>query len=316
VQAFLTLGGSGVIGTAMADILVRRGLRALSVSLSPDSAGAAGRNLRLNLAECSPEAFRVALDTLAEDADLTGILDLVGVKQDLVEILADFASDRVAPVSVISSCLLYDHDGSRTLDENAPVVSHAAARHPYLRAKLAIEAEWQRQSAADWTIFRTHHVLGRGSLLGCLPDHNRDPSLLTTLRQGGPLRLAGRGRFRFSYIHPADFAVAVLDVGGKRALRRQIANLVHPEPIWATDYYDEICTALGIAPVPVEAAEIDHSAFWSLTAKDNVFTTRHDALRQHAFRHDLKDCIDDALSVDPGDYADLGRHMFDRIARG
>lgn len=315
-RAFLTLGGTGVIGSAMAALLAREGIAALSVSLSPDARGEGGENRRADLAACSTAELGGILEAAAAGFELVGLLDLVGLKSELVPILAGFAARRGAPVSVISSCLLYDHDGSRALDETAPVIPVNRARHPYLLSKLAIEAAWQQVADCDWTLFRTHHVLGRGALLGCVPAHNRDPALLATLRAGGPLRLVGRGAFRLSFIHPADFAAAVMAHGGKGDLARQVANLVHPEPVRAADYYHAICDRLGIPRVAVEPAEIAPDAFWALTAKDNVFSTRHAGLARHRFCHDLAAAIDDSLSVGPEDYARLGGHMFTRIAGG
>ncbi len=314
--SFLTLGGTGVIGSAMASLLAGCGIRAVSLSLSADSDGDTCRNLQIDLKECPPAQLLAALEKACGASAPVGILDLVGLSPSLIPTLAGFAAARTTPVSVISSCLLYDHDGTRVIDETALLVDRDRTRHPYIRAKLEIEAAWQRVAACDWTIFRTHHVLGRGALLGCLPDHNRDPALLETLRAGGPLRLARGGEVRLSYIHPADFAEAVLDHGGKGALVRQIANLVHPQPVRARDYYDLICKALGIGPVPVTEARVDPAAFWSLTAKDNVFATRHDALRAHRFRHDISACITDALAVNLDDYAGFGTHMFGRISGG
>jgi nucleoside-diphosphate-sugar epimerase len=107
-----------------------------------------------------------------------------------------------------------------------------------------------------WTIVRPTHIYGPGSQLGCLPAHGRDTQLITRLRAGESLRLAGGGYFLQQPILAQDLAELILSISGQAACHRQIYNAAGPEVIESRGYYQIIADILG-APLAVEEMPID-----------------------------------------------------------
>ncbi|MBI1416605.1 MAG: hypothetical protein GC146_05210 [Limimaricola sp.] len=310
--AFICLGGTGVIGFALAGVLRVSGIHFVSVSLSPDARSPGHDNIRLDFATAPPGALTAALDGVRRTHRVIGILDVFGCTGDVAADLACAAAALRAPVAVLSSCLLYDHDGRAPIDETCPLI--ATPCPPYQATKLALEASWRVGTFPDWLILRAHHILGRGSLLGCIPAHNRDARLLDIIAAGEPLQLARRGDVRLSIIHPADLGAAALHLLTRTGLRRTTVNLAHPTPVRAFDYYARVATELGAPLPPIVDFTPDPANFWSVTARDNVFVSARPEMASFAFTHDLDACIRDALSVGPRTYARQGGFLRARIA--
>jgi nucleoside-diphosphate-sugar epimerase len=306
----LVIGGTGVIGSAFQAEAPRRGLEMASLSLDPDFLGNGFRNLKVDVASLSQQEMKSLL--VAEQP--TRIMDLLGLPDHLAQIVADHAAAEAVRVALISSCLLYDHDGSGEVDENCPTIGGEAALHPYQATKLARELFWRGRQDVDWCILRTHHVLGRGALLGCIPPLNRDPDLLDALRANRVLGLAAAGEIKLSYIHPADFAANALELMEDDTTRHTILPLVHPVPVKASAYYSLVAEALGLPPPEIISAKYEATDFWACTARDNVFVARHPSIRKLRFSHDIVDCIRDALTLSSADYRRAGGFMAQRIA--
>jgi len=308
----LGLGGTGVIGQALAAVLERRGLDYVSISLSPDILGADGpRNLCFDLHSATVDATAKILERFQE-RHIVGVIDILGGAGPAAEAVAAFAARRNIPVATISSCLLYKHEGTGVVDEECPSLSLNAASQPYIRAKLLLEAFWRKQPC-EWVLVRTHHVLGRGSLLGCIPAHNRDPQLLERIRTGTSLALAHRGMIKVSYVHPEDLADVILEVLLKRIEMNRVVNIVYPEPVLARDYYASLATELGSTfPEPTNF-DTDPTDFWIATARDNIYASIHPVVKAYGFAYGINSCIRSALSIEPQDYAQLGDFMRRRI---
>ncbi len=73
------------------------------------------------------------------------------------------------------------------------------------------------------TLLRSCRILGKGSLSGNLPKHNRDPLLVEKIESGETLMLYNNGNVPFNYIHQRDIAQIVLRVsleGGMKGKAR------------------------------------------------------------------------------------------------
>lgn len=116
---------------------------------------------------------------------------------------------------------------------------------PYGGGKRACELEFLKSDMA-WTILRPCHIYGPGSLLGCLPEHGRDPKLLETLRAGKALRLVGGGYFLQQPIFARDLAKMILSVAGNPRAHRQIFNCAGPDIVESREYYRIIAETLGV----------------------------------------------------------------------
>lgn len=313
-ELVLTLGGSGLIGTALAASAAQRGLGCLSLSLAESGAiGPGFRNIEVDLDNISADSLSTLLEKALAGKRLAGIVDIIGAPPPLTRVIAEVARRQSVRVGVLSTCLLYDHDGTTPIDESAPVFTLATARFPYIRKKLALEAAWHAQEC-DWILFRTHHVLGRGALLGCIPAHNRDRNLLSLLRARQTLKLVKGGDVWLSFIHAADLAELILNsfAGGIAPLNH--VNAVHPDPILARQYYALIAEKLGCELPPISVFDLDSNDFWSSTSKNNVFCSRHPIVSGHSFQRDIDASIGDTLAISEARYEQLGAFMQRRIA--
>ena len=186
---------------------------------------------------------------------------------------------------------------------------------PYQHFKLAQETEVKKCKDVAWRIFRTNHVVGRGSLLGCIPGHNRDPLLLDTLRKGTGLRLAHRGNVALSFVHSIDLAAAMLDLIVDPQTCQSAINVVHPAPVRADDYYHLLAEIIDAPKPEITTLDVDPNSFWGLTAKNNTFTSSHPSAASLTFRYDLRSALNDAVSIGDSNYLKLGAHMKQRIAK-
>lgn len=312
----VAFGGTGVIGTALRRVASRRGVPMLALSLDPDATDAGWTNLCLDFDSAPAGALTSVLTAaLPEGAPIGAICNIAGLAPRQIAEVAAFAAARGAPLVQISSCLLYQADTGSTVDEGTPTLTLLLANFPYLQLKLAEEAALLARGDADWRILRTNHVLGSGSLLGCIPDHNRDPALLARLRAGQPLQLTKAGRLRLSWVHAEDLASAMLDLCADPTTAGQILNVVHPQPAMADAYYRQIATLLGLPPPVINELVPEVAGFWALTARDIHFTSRHPAVQRLTFHHDLASALKDTLSLGEHDYAAQGGHLRDRLRR-
>ncbi len=313
-SSVVALGGTGVVGSALRQIAIGRGLSVVSVSLDKDAIESNWRNLFCDLSKARDGAIRDLLErALPTGTPIYAVCNIAGLAATCVAEVADFAAARGVPVVQISSCLLYRSSGPGLIDESTPVLRSEEAQFPYLRLKLEEESALMSRDDVDWRILRTQHVLGKGGLLGCLPNHNRDPQLLETLRKGLPLHLAKCGNVRVSFVHAADLARALLDLSTSAEISRQAVNVVHPEPVLASEYFRQIADILGVTPPDIRPMISEPEGFWALTARDNHFFSRYPSVQKLTFFHTLRSALTDTLSIGEAPYTELGRHMYGRL---
>jgi nucleoside-diphosphate-sugar epimerase len=309
----VAIGGSGVIGRALARICAKRGHFFVSLSLDAPQFSPLRENLQIDVTKAPAGALAAAITQSVAGRSIVMILDIYGLDDEQALEIAALAIAEEAPVGLISSCLLYDHAGANAVDESCPLVALGPKCHPYLANKLLRERFWRNQDRVGARLLRCHHILGAGSLLGCIPDHNRDPELIARMRRGDPLNLALGGQMRLSWIHPDDLAVAALDLCADPHSRQCAINLAAPDPIMARAYFQRIARALSLPAPEIRSVAVDPAQFWSLTARDNVFVSRHDFVRDLVFSHDIGSAIVDALSVPEGEVSSRRRFLSERI---
>lgn len=299
---------------ALRRVAERRGEPVLSLSLDPDTALPGWRNRFFDFETAAEGRLAKALaEAIPAHTPIKAICTIAGLSPRRLAEVAAFAAERAAPLAHVSSCLIYRTDGLCVATEEAPTFAAQTAGFPYISLKLAEEAALMARKDVDWRILRTNHILGRGSLLGCIPGHNRDPALLALLRAGRPLRLAQSGRLRVSFIHAEDLAAAMLDLCADPATALQVLNVVHPEPAMADAYFCQIAALLGLQVPQITELLPEPTGFWALTARDTHFASRHPAVARLTFQHDLASALRDTLSVGAQVYATSGGHLRDRL---
>ena len=105
----------------------------------------------------------------------------------------------------------------------------------------------------QWTVFRPCHVYGGTSLLGCLPEHGRDPRLIERLRQGEPLRLLGGGHFLQQPVLCSDLAEMILSAEGVKRAYGEVFNAAGPDIVESRRYYEIVAETLRVGLTVEEA---------------------------------------------------------------
>ena len=120
-------------------------------------------------------------------------------------------------------------------------------------------------STLNYTIFRPGHIFGAGFLLGCYPEHSRQPDLLAYMRAEKPLRLVGGGEFLIHPIHVDELALALLDCIDKPAAFRQIFCIGGVDVVTNADYFRLLGQLIGvdvtIETIPLEGYLTAHPQY-------------------------------------------------------
>ena len=127
--------------------------------------------------------------------------------------------------------------------------------------KRRCELEFINGDAGDmqWTILRSCHIYGPGSLLGCLPTHGRDPQLLEKMKAGEALKLVGGGHFLQQPILAEDLADVALSCHGNAATYGEIFCCAGPEIIESRAFYQIIADIIDVELTKIE--ELPVAAF-------------------------------------------------------
>ncbi|MCC6444540.1 MAG: NAD-dependent epimerase/dehydratase family protein [Armatimonadetes bacterium] len=253
----LILGGSGFVSGTLARLAVSRGHRVWAVTRGqrPLPEGVIGLVADRKDTPALESAIRapgvrwnLVADCIAyEEGDIRQNIALFRERADqMVFISTDFVFDpqrRRFPQPEESDHYLSDGYGGLKR-----------------RAELALMAE--DTGAMKWTILRPCHIYGPGSELGCLPFHGRDPQIISRLRAGETLRLAGGGHFLQQPIFARDLAETILSAAGNAAACGRIFQAAGPDIVESRDYYRIIADALGvdlkIEEVPVDRCRAEH----------------------------------------------------------
>ncbi|MCG3149194.1 MAG: hypothetical protein PCFJNLEI_02654 [Verrucomicrobiae bacterium] len=234
----LVIGGSGFVSGTLAR--VARGAGHQVWTLTRGQRPALPGVTALVADRQDPAAVERVLASTQTDWDLA--VDCIGFKPaDARQDIAVFAP-RARQLVFISTDFVYDPT-RRQLPQPEEPAHYVTA--DYGGDKRQCELEFLN-SDNSWTILRPCHIYGPGSLLGCLPEHGRDPQLLDTLRSGQPLRLVGGGLFRQQPIHVRDLAMLILSIAGKATTHRQIFNCAGPDIIESREYYRIVAEVLGV----------------------------------------------------------------------
>ena len=132
-----------------------------------------------------------------------------------------------------------------------PVESDFYAVSGYGGNKRLCEMELACGNLGDtqFTVFRPCHIYGPGSEIGCLPNHARDPELVSKLKNATPVSLVGGGHFLQQPIYAEDLANLVLSAAGNKSAYGRIFNAAGPDIIESRTYYKIIADVLGVEVV-------------------------------------------------------------------
>ncbi|HEX7705613.1 MAG TPA: NAD-dependent epimerase/dehydratase family protein [Thermoanaerobaculia bacterium] len=282
----LLLGGTGVLGRAIAIEALKRGHELVTLAdhsgIFPPPAGVV-RHLTVDREDDG--AMRAAFAGWAENVTWDLVVDAICYSVKQAAILNSLITGRTKRLVVITSSIVYSAHQLQPIEENGRLEAPEAFGE-YGAAKLAIEEFWlgrYPESDIAPTVVRLPHVLGCGAELGAVPLHNRDAFLVSRLRQGKSLLLVDGGRQLLQVVFSEDVASAVFDVASAPRTLGELYNCCNPDIVTAHAYYSEIARLLGtnLKVVGIEYEAIAKSSWgWLPTAHSRILSVNK--MREHA----------------------------------
>jgi nucleoside-diphosphate-sugar epimerase len=206
-----------------------------------------------------PAAFAAAITGAGRSWDL--VVDCIAFNP--ADIARDLAAvrERTPHFIFISTDFVYDPLRRRlpqaTGDAHYVSQGYGAAKR---QAELALMRA--DRGEMNWTILRPCHIYGPGSLLGCLPQHSRDPQLLARLQGSEALQLVGGGYFLQQPILAADLARLILSLIGNESTYQAVFNAAGPDIVESRHFYqiiaDLLQVRLTIEEIPVSQYRAAH----------------------------------------------------------
>lgn len=290
-KSILLIGDVGVIASSVASVILTRGYKIYIVSLIIDT-------------QLPSEVTQYHCDRRSE-VPFAELIKKITYEVGHWNIVFDITNSQGSDSA--QTCALLGKSSDRLIFLSS-ILWHANLLTPfgemggYVDKKVRMEQYIQSQTL-PWTILRPYHILGPHSLLGCIPDHNRDPELIDRLKRGEALSLCNGGDINFNIVHPADIGRAVLAIANNPQTIHKTYNCVNPEPVSAREYYAEIARQVGgtLKIKTKSYQEIwDEHGGWELTTLPHLYDAS-DLERDTGFtpRTSYQECIRDALANPP-----------------
>jgi nucleoside-diphosphate-sugar epimerase len=246
----LLIGGSGFVSGTLANQALQAGHQVWAVTRGqrPMADGVTP----ITVDRTDQAAFARAIEQGPEKWDL--VVDCIGyTPADAAQDLTLFR-ERAEHFVFISTDFVYD-PGRRTFPQREETDHYLSDGYGGRKRQAELVFVEGDTGPMQWTILRPCHIYGSGSLLGCLPEHGRDPELIDRIRRGEPLRLVGGGHFLQQPIFAADLAKTILSCAGNAAAHGGIFNAAGPDIVESRRYYEIIGEILG-QPVSVEEISV------------------------------------------------------------
>jgi nucleoside-diphosphate-sugar epimerase len=246
----LLIGGSGFVSGALANQGLEAGHQVWAVTRGqrPVADGV----ISITVDRTDRAAFARAIEQGPPEWDL--VVDCIGyTRADAEQDLATFrhCADHFV---FISTDFVYDPD-QRSFPQPEYTAHYMTDGYGGRKRQAELVFLDGDTGPMQWTILRPCHIYGPGSLLGCLPEHGRDPQLIDRIRRGEPLILVGAGHFLQQPLYVTDLAETILSCAGNEAIHGRIFNVAGPEVVESRRYYEIIGDILG-SPVSIEEIPI------------------------------------------------------------
>jgi len=235
----LSLGGAGMIGSAVAREAIRRGHEVTVTTRST----APGRGIpegaeHLVVDVSDREALAAALG--AREFDV--VVNWVGFTADDVAWHPEFFASRVSQYVFISTCVVYARPAPLL-----PITESSPRRQPdlaYGRGKIEAELVFERafrETAFPVTIVRPSHTYDETAL-----PLVAGWTAVDRMRRGAPVVVHGDGTSLWTLMHVDDFAAAILPLFGNVLALGGPVNVVGNEIINWDQIHAAVAAAAGV----------------------------------------------------------------------
>lgn len=276
MKKLLIIGGTGILGKAVISEALKENVKITVIGLSIDKSIPIKVNQIIADRNKSIE-FKQIIDKLIQKEKFWDIiLDIADWKKEDAKQTYDLFKNYGKHFFVISTTLVYD----RSKPNDSPIKSnHPLAKKGelggYVDNKLEIEDFWKEIKDANWTILRPYHIIGpQDSILGCIPEHNRDPLLIERIKNGETLILCNGGNYIVDCVDARDIGKVILLVANNPKTFFKSYNVINPEHKTAKEYYQLIGKALG-KEVIIRSKSINdiwkENKGWQLTTLPHIY---------------------------------------------
>ncbi len=244
----LVIGGSGVIGGSICVELVNNGFFVIILDKQKPSSA---KNQIFYEADIFSESYALQAALINKNhPKLLAVIDLIS-KNHAHAKFTHLLFGQSEQYILLSSTLVYCRDRKSDeskipFDENRNT-SNMGVLGGYADGKISMEHYWIEESKANFSILRPYHVLGEKTLAGCLPKHNRDVRLATTLLNSQSIYLYRKGEVLSSFISISDLAKVICRVIGNAKCIQQVFNVCSPQSFLCFDYFETFSKILGLS---------------------------------------------------------------------
>ncbi len=271
----LIIGGTGVIGKPLVAELIRNNIYNIySIALDKTNFPSI---VKQYVADRTTNEYKDLIQKLNSEINQAwdAVIDIIAFDEKSTENTYTLFKGRAQHIITISTTLVYDRTAENTekISEDNPLAPKGKFGG-YVDGKVSLEKFWHSITNVNWTLLRPYHILGAESLLGCIPEHNRDPKLIERIKNNEALKLCNGGNINFNYVHPKDIATAICKIIGNATTFGQAYNLVNPKIITAKNYYTEIARQIG-SRLTIENVDIstvwEEMKGWEMTTLPHVY---------------------------------------------
>jgi nucleoside-diphosphate-sugar epimerase len=257
----LIIGGTGVLSRAVAKVFVQSNTDVWIVTdgkgILPKPEGIKGHILA---DRTNPEILKNKLTKESPNKwDL--VVDVICFNSKNAAEILEISGKNSPHFIFVSTAIIY------SLEQTEDIVEHSAIlptdkMNNYVRNKWEMECylhNFSTQRNFPITIMRPCQILGEGCLLGLVPLHNRDISLINRIRSGKPVLLADEGKQRFQIVHTADVAKAIFKAACNNKAYGMTYNVANPIPITGRDHIVTLASIMKVEPnflnIPAEVVQ-------------------------------------------------------------
>lgn len=244
----LVIGGSGVIGESICVELVNKGFLVIILDKQKPSSV---KNQIFYEADVFFKSYALQAALINKNhPKLLAVIDLIAknhVHAKLTHQLFSQSEQYILLSSTLVYCRDRKSDEAKTFFDENRSISNIGILGGYADGKISMEHYWIEESKANYSILRPYHVLGEKTLAGCLPKHNRDVRLATTLLNSQSIYLYRKGEVLSSFISISDLAKVICRVIGNAKCIQQVFNVCSPQNFLCFDYFEAFSKILGLS---------------------------------------------------------------------
>ncbi|MFA6161204.1 MAG: NAD-dependent epimerase/dehydratase family protein [Patescibacteria group bacterium] len=276
MKKILIIGGTGIIGKATIAEALQNGYEVHTIGIKEEKSIPPEVH-QIIADKQEPRQYDAVVGELNRHNEWDVVFDVYNLGKSSAQQTHNNFRDNAKHIVVVSTTLVYDRSKPNTEPiKSTHPLAELGTMGGYADHKIELEHYWQSVKDVPWTILRPYHIVGAYSLLGCMPDENRDPRLLEKIKNGETLQLCEGGEIPFNYVHPQDIARIALRAAGKPETFGKAYNAVNPTVITAKEYFELIGKALGqeviINNKPIRQVW-EESRGWELTTLPHIYDT-------------------------------------------